>query len=134
MGRSMMMNSVAKRVLVADDEVQILHVVSLKLRNGGYEVLTAQDGREALEMAQVERPDLLITDYQMPLLSGLELCQRLKQLPATREIPAIMLTACGFSVGEEAGRAAGVKKCLSKPFRPCEVLQAVDDMFAVAQV
>ena len=129
-----MINNAAKRVLVVDDEVQILHVVSSKLRNGGYEVLTAQDGCEALELAQVERPDLLITDYQMPSLSGLELCQRLKQLPATRQLPAILLTARGFSVCEDASRAAGIKKCLSKPFSSREMLRAVNDMFAVAQV
>ena len=71
-----------KRILVADDETHILHVVSLKLRNAGYHVLTARDGQEALEMAQSEKPDLIITDYHMPMLSGLELCRRLKQDPA----------------------------------------------------
>src|SRR5580692_265856 len=79
----------AKKILVADDESHILHVVSLKLRNAGFEVLTAADGQEALELAQSERPDLLITDYHMPQLSGLELCQKLKQDPATARIPGI---------------------------------------------
>ena len=82
-----------KKVLVVDDEVHILHVVSLKLRNAGFAVITAQDGQEALEIAQVELPDLIITDYQMPHLSGLELCQRLKQLPGTKDIPALLLKA-----------------------------------------
>ena len=68
-----------KTILVADDESHILHVVSLKLRNAGYRVVTARDGQEALELAQQEHPDLLITDYHMPQLSGLELCQRLQQ-------------------------------------------------------
>ena len=86
---------------------------------------------EALELAQVERPDLLITDYQMPFLSGLELCQRLKQLPATRQIPAIMLTARGFALEEPAMEAAGIKLCLHKPFSPREVLQMVDNLLAV---
>jgi len=80
-----------KKILVADDETHILHVVSLKLRNAGFNVLTARDGQEALELAQSELPDLIITDYHMPQLSGLELCQRLKQDPATSGIPAIML-------------------------------------------
>ncbi len=66
-----------KTILVADDESHILHVVSLKLRNAGFKVLTARDGQEALEMAQQNHPDLLITDYSMPQLSGLELCQQL---------------------------------------------------------
>ena len=71
---------------------------SLKLRNAGYTVVTARDGQEALELAQADRPDLLITDYHMPQLSGLELCQKLKQDPATAGIPAIMLTASAKSV------------------------------------
>ena len=119
-----------KKVLVADDEVHILHVVSLKLSNAGYEVITAQDGREALDLAQVEQPDIIITDYQMPFLSGIELCHRLKQLPATREIPAIVLTARGFSLDAAAMEAAGVKGCVSKPFSPRLLVQMVEDVLA----
>jgi two-component system, OmpR family, alkaline phosphatase synthesis response regulator PhoP len=120
-----------KTILVVDDEVHILHVVSLKLRNAGYHVLTAQDGREALEVAQVERPDLLITDYQMPCLSGLELCQQLKHIPATRDIPAIMLTARGYVLDDQIMQATGIKCCLTKPFSPREVLQIVEDLLVV---
>ncbi len=82
-----------KTILVADDESHILNVVSLKLTNAGFTVFTAVDGQEALELATAQRPDLLITDYHMPQLSGLELCQRLRQNPATAGIPTIMLTA-----------------------------------------
>src|SRR4029453_4750802 len=85
-----------KTILVADDETHILHVVSLKLRNAGFRVLTARDGQEALEMAQMQPPHLPIPDYHMPQLSGLELCQRLKQDARTSDIPAIMLTARGY--------------------------------------
>src|SRR5438094_4387346 len=90
-----------KTILVADDESHILNVVSLKLRNAGYIVVTARDGQEALELAQAEHPDLLITDYHMPQLSGIELCRRLKQEVATSRIPAIMLTARGYNVEPE---------------------------------
>ncbi|MCP4712339.1 MAG: response regulator [Planctomycetes bacterium] len=121
-------NDNPKKVLVVDDEVHILHVVSLKLRNAGYDVITAQDGREALEIAQVERPDLIITDYQMPHLSGLELCQRLKRIPATQNIPALMLTARGFAVDPQAMTDAGITMCLHKPFSPREILTVVDQM------
>ena len=92
-----------KTILVADDETHILNVVSLKLRGAGYRVLTACDGQEALDIAVREHPDLLITDYHMPMLSGLELCRRLKQDPATSGIPAIML----FVDGAPALRFAG---------------------------
>ena len=122
------LNDNPKKILVVDDEVHILHVVSLKLRNAGYDVITAQDGREALELAQVERPDLIITDYQMPHLSGLELCQRLKRIPATKNIPALMLTARGFAVDPQAMTDAGIKMCLHNPFSPREILTVVDQM------
>jgi two-component system alkaline phosphatase synthesis response regulator PhoP len=122
-----------QKVLVVDDEVHILHVVSLKLRNGGYEVITAQDGQEALELAQTELPDLIITDYQMPYLSGLELCQRLKQIPQTQAIPAIMLTARGFALDDSALAATGIRKCLHKPFSPSEVLKIVEGMLHPAE-
>jgi len=115
------------KVLVADDEIHILHVISLKLRNAGYEVLTAQDGREALDLAQMEIPDLIITDFQMPFLSGLELCQRLKQNPATRHIPAIMLTARGFALDPDEMTATGITTCINKPFGPRELLRIVNE-------
>ena len=112
-----------KRILVVDDEVAILHVVAMKLRQGGFEVLTGGDGAAGLEMAQVEKPDLVISDYQMPFLSGLEMCRRLRQNPRTRDIPAILLTARGFDIDDTALRQAGIVQCMSKPFSPREVLQ-----------
>src|ERR1043165_254607 len=87
-----------KTILVADDESHILHVVSLKLSNAGFRVLTAKDGAEAFEVATQEHPDLVITDSHMPHLSGLELCRKLKQTPETATIPAIMLTARGYQL------------------------------------
>ena len=117
-----------KKILVADDETHILHVVSLKLRNAGYTVLTARDGQEALEMAQSEKPDLIITDYHMPMLSGLELCRRLKQDPATSEIPAIMLTARGYQLDPSDTEQSGILRMLSKPFSPRQLLTTVNEV------
>jgi two-component system alkaline phosphatase synthesis response regulator PhoP len=121
-----------KTILVADDETHILHVVSLKLRNAGFHVLTARDGQEALELAQSELPDLIITDYHMPQLSGLELCQRLKQDPATRGIPAIMLTARGYHLEPHDTQENGILRMLSKPFSPRQLLTTVNEMLATA--
>ena len=97
-----------KTILVADDESHILNVVSLKLRNAGFRVVTARDGQEAFEMAQAEKPDLLITDYHMPQLSGIELCQKLKQDPTTSSIPAIMLTARGYQLEPSDTEQSGI--------------------------
>ena len=117
-----------KTILVADDESHILHVVSLKLRNAGFKVVTAQDGAEALELAQQQKPHLLITDYHMPQLSGLELCQRLKQDPLTAHIPAIMLTARGYHLEPADTEQSGILRMLSKPFSPRHLLATVNEV------
>lgn len=127
MNSSQMENSV-RTILVADDESHILSVVSLKLRNAGYNVLTASDGQEALDVAMAELPSLLITDYHMPGLSGLELCKRLKQNDATARIPAIMLTARGYNLDPEDTAESGILRMLSKPFSPRELLTTVNEL------
>lgn len=121
-----------RTILVADDESHILHVVSLKLRNAGYRVLTAHDGQEALEAAQQERPDLIITDYHMPQLSGLELCRRLKQDASMPQIPVIMLTARGYHLEPQDTEQSGILKMLSKPFSPRQLLATVNDVLEAA--
>jgi len=121
-----------KKILVADDESHILNVVSLKLRNAGFTVVTAHDGQEALEMAQQEHPDLLITDYHMPQLSGIELCQKLKQDPATANIPAIMLTARGYHLEPADTEQSGILRMLSKPFSPRQLLSTVEEVLGIA--
>jgi two-component system alkaline phosphatase synthesis response regulator PhoP len=119
---------VAGKILVADDEAHILHVVSMKLRNAGFEVITAQDGEEALETALVEQPDLIITDYQMPCMTGLEFCKALRKNEQGRHIPAIMLTARGFDVAPAEMIEAGIASVLEKPFSPREVLACVNEL------
>jgi len=122
----------SRKILVADDEAHILHVVSMKLRNAGFEVITAADGEEALELCFSEAPDLLITDFQMPYLTGLDLCKRLRADERTRSIPAIMLTARGFDMEPEEMEAARISAVLAKPFSPREVLQQVNELLAGA--
>ncbi|HZL36539.1 MAG TPA: response regulator [Tepidisphaeraceae bacterium] len=118
----------AKTILVADDESHILSVVSLKLRNAGFRVLTAADGQEALDLARQERPDLLITDYHMPLLSGIELCRRLRQECAF--IPTIMLTARGYNLDPTDTAESGILLMISKPFSPRHLLATVQEILA----
>ena len=117
-----------KTILIADDESHILNVVSLKLRNAGFRVVTAADGQEALELAGVEKPDLVITDYHMPRMSGIELCRRLKQNAATSAIPAIMLTARGYSLDEKDTAESGILQMISKPFSPRQLLATVNEI------
>lgn len=119
------MNREKPLILVADDETHILHVVSLKLSNAGYDIVTAEDGEEALELALSRHPDLIITDYQMPMLTGLELCMKLKEHAATRTTPALILTARGISLTEEQMEQTNIVGVMSKPFSPREVLAHV---------
>ena len=127
------MSGTEKTILVADDETHTLHVVSLKLRNAGFIVITARDGQEALELVQQNKPDLIITDYHMPQLSGLELCQRLKQDPATTGIPAIMLTARGYHLEPADTEQSGILRMLSKPFSPRQLLTTVEEVLGLSQ-
>lgn len=124
--------STEKTILIADDESHILHVVSLKLSNAGFRVITARDGAEAFELAQQEHPDLVITDYHMPHLSGIELCHKLKQTPATASIPAIMLTARGYDLEPNDTEQSGILRMLSKPFSPRQLLTTVNEVLGLA--
>lgn len=122
----------AKTILVADDETHILNVVSLKLRNAGFKVVCARDGQEALDLAKQQTPDLLITDYHMPHLSGLELCQKLREDPELKGVPAIMLSARGYHLEPADTEKSGIDRMLSKPFSPRELLASVDEVLSKA--
>ena len=87
-----------KKVLVVDDEIHIVHVVAIKLRNNGFEVISASNGAEAFELACSEKPDIIVTDYQMPVMSGLEFVTKLRGNEATKGIPVILLTARSFAI------------------------------------
>jgi two-component system phosphate regulon response regulator PhoB len=104
-------------ILVVDDETHILHVVSLKLTRAGYDVITAEDGEEALELALEELPDVVITDFQMPIMTGLDLCIQMRQHKETANTPALMLTARGFGLDEDQIRQTNIVDVLSKPSR-----------------
>ena len=115
-------------ILVVDDETHILHVVSLKLRNAGFEIITAEDGEEGLAKALACKPDLIITDYQMPYMTGLELCVKLKEHDQTAGTPALMLTARGFKLEHEYVEQTNIAGVLTKPFSPREVLMRVEEL------
>lgn len=121
-----------KKILVADDESHILNVVSLKLRNAGFNVITARDGQEAFDLANAEHPDLLITDFHMPQLSGIELCKKLKESQETSSIPAIMLTARGYNLEPNDTEESGIRQMISKPFSPRQLLTAVNEVLGIA--
>ena len=116
-----------KRVLLCDDEIHILRAAEFKLKRAGYDVRIASDGQQAWEMIQQEKPDVLITDCQMPRLDGFALTQRVRQNPDTRDLPVLMLTAKGFELNsEELSEKWNVISVIGKPFSPRELLKTVD--------
>ncbi len=123
-----------KKVLVVDDEIHIVHVVSLKLRNRGFEVISADNGADAYERACEEIPDLIITDFQMPVMTGLEFLDKLRGNGATAAIPVIMLTARFHAISAEHCETLRIHTCLSKPFSPRELLSKVEDILFQVQV
>jgi two-component system alkaline phosphatase synthesis response regulator PhoP len=122
------MKMTGKKVLIADDEIHIIHVVAIKLRNNGYEVVAANNGAEAYELACSEHPDIIVTDYQMPFVTGLELIEKIRKNEETKHIPAILLTARSFAITEEMQNSLGIEECLSKPFSPKELLKTIEDI------
>jgi two-component system alkaline phosphatase synthesis response regulator PhoP len=123
-----------KKALVVDDEFHIVQVVAIKLRNNGFEVVTADNGADAYDLACEHKPDIVVTDYQMPRLTGLELIEKLRANPQTASIPVIMLTARGFAIEDQQKESLGISACLSKPFSPREVFQTVEDVIRQATV
>ena len=121
-----------KKALVVDDEFHIVQVVSIKLKNNGFDVTTAENGSEGYDKACQIKPDVIISDYQMPIMSGLEMIEKLRENADTAQIPVIMLTARGFAIEDDLKEKLRVSACLSKPFSPREVLQTVDDVLKQA--
>ena len=123
-----------KKVLVVDDEIHIVHVVAIKLRNNGYEVISANNGSEAFELAQSEMPDIIVTDFQMPVMTGVELVEKLRKQEQTKNIPVIMLTARSFAISKEQQEQLKISNCLSKPFGPRELLGNFEDILYQEQI
>lgn len=112
-------------ILICDDEVHILHVVGLKLRSAGYHVLTSTNGVEGLRLALQHRPQLIMTDYRMPGMNGLELCHMLRDHPETAHAVLVLLTARGANLPDDELEQLKLSAIFSKPFSPREVVAHV---------
>lgn len=116
-----------KRILLCDDEIHILRAAEFKLKRAGYDVQIAADGQEAWEAIQLQKPDVLITDCQMPRLDGFGLVQRVRENPETEDLPVLMLTAKGYELSrEELADKWNVAAVIAKPFSPRELLRSVE--------
>ncbi|MGV3531143.1 MAG: response regulator [Chthoniobacteraceae bacterium] len=114
-----------KRILVADDEPDVLNLVALNLKTAGFNVVKAEDGLSALQQARETNPALIVLDLMLPEMSGLEVCKVLKKEPATAQIPIIMLTAKAEEVDRIVGLELGADDYMTKPFSPRELVLRV---------
>jgi two-component system phosphate regulon response regulator PhoB len=115
-------------ILIADDEVAIVELVRFTLEDDHVQIVPAFDGVTALELAHATRPDLALLDVQMPRLSGLEVCRRLRRSPECARMRIIMLTAAAQAEDRARGLAAGADEYLTKPFSPLVLLTLVRSM------
>lgn len=122
----------AKKILACDDEKHIVRLVQVNLERAGFDVITANDGKEALEKIRHNNPDLVILDVMMPYMDGFEVLQNLRRNPATRNIPVIMLTAKAQDADVFRGWQSGVDCYLTKPFNPLELISFVKRIFSTA--
>lgn len=113
------------KILVVDDEPDVVELVRYNLNSSGYEVVTAVDGKEALKKVRAETPDLIVLDIMLPGIDGFEVCKILKRDPATSAIPIIMLTAKAEEVDRVVGLELGADDYITKPFSPREFVLRV---------
>ena len=119
-----------KRILVCDDDPVILRLLQVNLELEGYEVLLANHGEEAFEVAQTTRPDLIILDIMMPRMDGYQTIAALKANDGTQHIPVVFLSAKAQASDIEKGKEQGVADYLTKPFDPSDLLDVVERLVA----
>jgi DNA-binding response OmpR family regulator len=122
----------AKRVLIADDEPNIVASLEFLMEQAGYEVKVAANGQEALELAASFRPDLVLLDVMMPGKNGYEVCQSIKSDPATRAVKVIMLSAKGRDIEVAKGLELGADAYVTKPFSTRDLVAQIRDMLGGA--
>jgi two-component system, OmpR family, alkaline phosphatase synthesis response regulator PhoP len=118
-----------RKILAVDDEKNIVKLVQMNLERHGFQVITAYDGKEALQKIASEHPDLVILDVMMPYMDGFEVLQTMRRNASTREIPVIMLTAKSQDQDVFRGWQSGVDLYLTKPFNPTELVSFVKRIF-----
>ena len=119
-----------RKILVVDDEKELVKLVTFNLSIAGYDILSAKNGIEALEISEQENPDLIILDIMLPRIDGWEVCRRLRQNPHTTNIPIIMLSALSEVDDKLKGFDLGIDDYVTKPFSPRELVVRVKRVLA----
>lgn len=115
----------AEKILIVDDEIDLLKMVDFNLRAAGFATVQAQNGKDALKLARQELPDLILLDLMLPDVQGTDVCRLLKTDAATREIPVIMVTARAEEIDRVVGFELGADDYVTKPFSPRELVLRV---------
>ena len=121
------------RVLVVDDDPVIVELLRVNFEIEGFDVVSAGDGREGLERAVLDRPDVVLSDIMMPRVDGLELVSQLRTDPRTRSMPVILLSAKAQNAEVQQGLEAGADDYVTKPFDPLELIDRVNAVLAKAR-
>jgi two-component system alkaline phosphatase synthesis response regulator PhoP len=118
------------KILVVDDEINITQILQFSIGAEGYEVITAQNGEEAIDKARREQPDLIILDIMMPRIDGYEACRILKANPLTKNIPVVLLTAKGRDIDKRLGLEVGAIDYIVKPFSPNKLIDRIHKLLS----
>jgi DNA-binding response OmpR family regulator len=121
----------SRKILIADDEPNIVTALEFLLQKNGYEVLIARTGDAALGLVEKHKPDLVLLDVMMPVKSGYEVCQRMRERPDWRDIKIVMLTAKGREVEMNKGLSVGADLYITKPFSTQELVQKINALLGV---
>jgi two-component system alkaline phosphatase synthesis response regulator PhoP len=121
---------VSKKVLVADDEPNIVVALKYLLQRSGYDVTVARDGEEALQQIEASVPDLVLLDVMMPIRSGYEVCKRIRERAEWAHVKVIMLTAKGRDAEVNKGLAMGADLYVTKPFSTRELINQINGLLA----
>lgn len=119
-----------RKVLIADDEPNIVTALEFLLKHAGYDVRAAANGEEALALVESYAPDLVLIDIMMPLKSGYEVCQKMRERPEWRHIKIVMVTAKGREAEVSKGMSLGADLYVTKPFSTQELIAAIDRLLA----
>ncbi len=117
-----------KRILVVDDEADLVEMVKMRLEANNYEVLSAYDGQEALDKARKEKPDLIILDLMLPKIDGYKVCRMLKFDEKYKKIPIILFTARAQESDQKIGKEVGADAYVTKPFDPKVLLDKIGEL------
>jgi DNA-binding response OmpR family regulator len=121
-----------KKILVVDDDPELVDLLSFNLKQAGYLIGTASNGADALKKARSFQPDLIVLDVMMPELDGLAVCEILRRDATMSAIPILMLTALSSELGRMAGLGSGASDFMSKPFSPRLIVARVEDLLKKA--